>query len=109
MLLRSTVLTVALRPISRIVAAAVMQEPADFISRTERFVREQITALDHDASHDWRYIRPAFASEQVNWQARPLMTPAKLTARSHIDRVRKLALALAREEGNAVLPGAIEL
>ncbi|KAL0020408.1 hypothetical protein WJX77_000208 [Trebouxia sp. C0004] len=52
-----------------------MQEPADFISRTERFVREQITVLDHDASHDW----------------------------SHIDRVRKLALALAREEGNANL------
>ncbi len=75
MLLRSVVLTVGLRPVTKILTAAVMQEPADFISRTERFVREQITALDHDASHDWRYIRPAFASEQVNRQARPCMTP----------------------------------
>lgn len=32
-----------------------------------------------------------------------LDSPAKLIARSHIDRVRKLALALAREEGNANL------
>jgi len=75
MLLRSIVLTVGLRPVTKFVAAAVMQEPADFISITERFVREQITALDHDASHDWRYIRSAFASEQVNRQARPCMTP----------------------------------
>ncbi|KAA6425400.1 MAG: hypothetical protein FRX49_04893 [Trebouxia sp. A1-2] len=57
-----------------------MQKPADFILRTERFVREQIVVLDHDASHDW----------------------------SHIDRVRKLALALAREEGIAVLQAAAE-
>ena len=54
MLLRSVVLTVGLRPVSEVVAAAVMQEPSDFISRTESFVREQITVLDHDASHDWR-------------------------------------------------------
>ncbi len=54
MLLRSVVLTAGLRPVTEILAVAVMQEPADFVSRTERFVREQITVLDHDASHDWR-------------------------------------------------------
>ncbi|KAL0037341.1 hypothetical protein WJX79_002961 [Trebouxia sp. C0005] len=75
MLLRSTTLTARLRPVVKTSAVAVMQKPADFILRTERFVREQIVVLDHDASHDW----------------------------SHIDRVRKLALALAREEGIANL------
>jgi hypothetical protein len=54
MLLRSTVLTVGLRPVNEMLGAAVMQEPADFVSRTEKFVREQITVLGHDASHDWR-------------------------------------------------------
>ena len=38
-----------------------------------------------------------------------LDSPAKLIARSHIDRVRKLALALAREEGNAVLQRVVGL
>ena len=54
MLLRSTTLTARLRPVVKTSAVAVMQKPADFILRTERFVREQIVVLDHDASHDWR-------------------------------------------------------
>ena len=48
-------------------------------------------------------------SRSIGKRGRVHDCPAKLTARSHIDRVRKLALALAREEGNAVLPGAIGL
>ncbi len=54
MLLRSIVLTVGLRPVNEMLGSAVMQEPADFVSRTEKFVRKQITVLGHDASHDWR-------------------------------------------------------
>lgn len=66
----------------------------NMVLATEAFVKSQLAALNHDASHDWRYFHDAshdWVSTQ-HWTVRC----------SHIDRVRKMALVLAKEEGDAV-------
>lgn len=75
----------------------------NMVLATEAFVKSQVAALSHDASHDWRYFQPFSASSLAQPRCPALFLTHCLTIRcSHIDRVRKMALVLAKEEGDAV-------
>ena len=40
--------------VNNTIAQAVQQKLGAFVWTTEKFVQEQIKAVGHDASHDWR-------------------------------------------------------
>ena len=75
----------------------------NMVLATEAFVKSQVAALSHDASHDWRYSSNLSVQVALPSHVAQLLLLTHCTIHcSHIDRVRKMALVLAKEEGDSV-------